>query len=129
MTFKESYAKIQRFISAWFRLVQNIRAKYSVLDCDFNNFDETGFMIGIICPSMIVTRADRRGRGKAVQPGNREWATAIACINSEGWSAPPFLVVQGKNHLAKLVGILRAAHHTIRLLNLRLMAGRTTRRV
>ena len=87
-------------IGAWFRLVENMRAKYGVLDCDFYNFDETGFMMGVICPAMVVTRADRRGRGKAVQPGNREWATAIACINSEGWSVPPFLVVQGKNHLS-----------------------------
>jgi hypothetical protein len=57
-------------------------------------------MMGIISLAMVVTRADRCGRGKAVQPGNREWATAIACINSEGWSVPPFLVVQGKTYLA-----------------------------
>jgi hypothetical protein len=71
-------------ISAWFRLVENIRAKYGILDYDFYNFDETGFIIGVICPGIVVTRADRRGRGKAVQPGNREWATAIAYINGEG---------------------------------------------
>ena len=64
-----------------------------MLDCDFYNFDETGFIIGVICATMVITRADRYGRGKAVQPGNREWATVIACINSEGWSVPPFLVV------------------------------------
>jgi hypothetical protein len=57
-------------------------------------------MMGIITPGMVVTRADRRGRAKGVQPGNREWATAITCINSEGWSIPPFLIVQGVNHLA-----------------------------
>ena len=56
--------------------------------------------MGQICPSMVVTRADRRGRGKAVQPGNREWATAIACVNAEGWSIPPFLIVKGQYHLA-----------------------------
>jgi hypothetical protein len=98
--FQRALCEDSELISAWFRLVENMRAKYGVLDCDFYNFDETGFMMGVICPAMVVTRADRRGRGKAVQPGNREWATAIACINSEGWSVPPFLVVQGKNHLA-----------------------------
>jgi hypothetical protein len=77
-----------------------MRAKYGVLDCDIYNFDETRFMIGVICPGMVVTRADRRGRDKAVQPGNREWATAIACINGESWSILLFLVVQGKNHLS-----------------------------
>jgi hypothetical protein len=98
--FQRALCEDPELIGAWFRLVANIRAKYGVLDCDFYNFDETGFMMGMICPAMVVTRADRRGRGKAVQPGNREWATAIACINGEGWSIPPFLVVQGKNHLS-----------------------------
>ena len=98
--FQRALCEDPELIEGWFRLVENMRAKYGVLDCDFYNFDETGFMMGIICPGMVVTRADRRGRGKAVQPGNREWATAIACINGEGWSVPPFLVVQGKCHLA-----------------------------
>ena len=64
------------------------------------NFDETGFMMGVICASMVVTRSDRRGKGKSIQPGNREWATAIECVNSEGWCLPPFLIVQGVYYLA-----------------------------
>ena len=98
--FQRALCEDPELIGAWFRLVENMRAKYGIVDSDFYNFDETGFMMGIISSAMVVTRADRRGRSKAVQPGNREWATAIACINSEGWSVPPFLVVQGKNHLA-----------------------------
>lgn len=98
--FQRALCEDPELIGAWFRLVESMRAKYGIQDCDFYNFDETGFMMGMICPAMVVTRADRCGRGKAVQPGNREWATAIACINSEGWNVPPFLVVQGKNHLA-----------------------------
>ena len=53
-------------IGAWFKLVYNMRAKYGIHDCDFYNFDETGFMMGVICVSMVVTRADRLGRGKVV---------------------------------------------------------------
>jgi hypothetical protein len=98
--FQRALCEDPELIRAWFRLVQNIRAKYGIQDCDFYNFDETGFMMGIICSAMVVTRADRRGRGKAVQPGNREWATAIVCVNSEGRSVPPFLVVQGKYYLS-----------------------------
>jgi len=49
-----------------------MRAKYGILDYDFYNFDKTGFMIGVIYPTMVITCADRCGRGKAVQPGNRE---------------------------------------------------------
>ncbi len=58
-------------------------------------------MMGVICPSMVVTRTDRRGRGKTVQPGNREWATAIACISGDGFDVPPFLLVKGAYHLTK----------------------------
>ena len=65
---------------------------------DLYNFDETGFMMGVICTSMVVTyipRSDWRVKGKSIQPGgtNREWATAIECVNSEGWCLPPFLNV------------------------------------
>ena len=87
-------------INAWFRLVFNMRAKYGIEDTDFYNFDETGFMMGVICSNMVVTRADRLGRSKKLQPGNREWATAIECISSDGFVLPPFLILQGLNHLA-----------------------------
>lgn len=97
--FQRALCKDFELIGLWFCLIENIRAKYGVLDCDFYNFNEIGFIMGVICPAMVVTCIDRRGRGKAVQPGNREWATAIACINSKGWSVSPFLMVQGKNHL------------------------------
>ena len=74
--------------------------KYSIQDCDFYNFDETGFTMGVICSTTVVTRADRRGRSKQLQPGNCEWATAIECVSSDGFALPPFLIVQGVNHLA-----------------------------
>ncbi len=64
--FQRALCEDPELISAWFRLVENMQAKYGVLDCDFYNFDETGFIMGIISPAMVVTRADRRGRGKAV---------------------------------------------------------------
>jgi hypothetical protein len=98
--FQRALCEDPRLIGGWFQLVENMQAKYGIQDGDFYNFDETGFMMGVISPAMVVTRADRRGRGKAVQPGNREWATAIACINAEGWSVPPFLVVKGAYHLS-----------------------------
>jgi hypothetical protein len=98
--FQRALCEDPGLISNWFRLVQNMRVKYGIQDCDFYNFDETGFMMGVICASMVVTRADRSGRRKAIQPGNREWATAIICVNAEGWNLPPFVLVKGVNHLA-----------------------------
>lgn len=89
-----------KIIGNWFRLLYNIKAKYRIIDDNLYNFDETGFMIGIIAPAMVVTRVDRRGKAKSVQPGNREWATAIECINASGLWIPPFVIVQGAYHLA-----------------------------
>ncbi|EAQ88884.1 hypothetical protein CHGG_05503 [Chaetomium globosum CBS 148.51] len=71
-------------IEPWFRRVANMRAKYGILDCDFYNFDETGFMMDMIRPGMVVTRSDRVGKLKAIQPGHREWATAICSIAGDG---------------------------------------------
>ena len=37
-----------RVITPWFELVANTKAKYGILDDDMYNFDETGFMMGVI---------------------------------------------------------------------------------
>ena len=87
-------------LEAWFHLAHNMRVKYGVEDGDYYNFDETGFMMGMIRSQMVITRSDRVGRPKAVQPGNREWATAICCVAADGYVLPPFLCVQGRYHLA-----------------------------
>jgi hypothetical protein len=87
-------------IQGWFNLVQNIKAKYGILDDDIWNFDETGFMMGQISSVLVVTSSEGRGRAKMVQPGNREWVTVIQGVNSSGWAIPPFIVVAGKHHLA-----------------------------
>jgi hypothetical protein len=87
-------------IGNWFRLLSNMMAKYRIIDDNLYNCDETGFMMGMITASMVVTRADRRGKAKSVQPGNREWATVIECINVNGWCIPPFVIVQAAYHLA-----------------------------
>ncbi|EDO02989.1 hypothetical protein SS1G_05466 [Sclerotinia sclerotiorum 1980 UF-70] len=98
--FQRALCEDPKLIEEWFGLVSNMRAKYGIQDCDFYNFDETGFMMGIICPGMVVTSSERNGRNKAIQLGNREWATAIICGNGEGEIIPPFLIVQGQVHLS-----------------------------
>src|SRR5436853_4193001 len=61
-----------KVISEWFALVRNVKAKYGIVDNDIYNFDETGFMIGIICAGMVVTTSDGCSKAKLAQPGNRE---------------------------------------------------------
>ncbi|SCO92528.1 related to transposase [Fusarium oxysporum] len=87
-------------IRDWFRLVENTIAKYGISLADIYNFDETGFMMGVIASGMVITGVERRGKAKSVQPGNREWVTVIQAINAEGWAIAPFIVVAGQYHLA-----------------------------
>ncbi|KAG6997197.1 hypothetical protein FocnCong_v015293 [Fusarium oxysporum f. sp. conglutinans] len=87
-------------IRGWFRLVQNTIVKYGIRSDDIWNFDETGFMMGLIMAGMAVTGSERQGRPKSVQPGNREWITVIQAINAEGQSIAPFIIGAGKYHLA-----------------------------
>ena len=57
-------------------------------------------MMGQITSSIVVTRSDRRGKAKSVQPGNREQAIVIEYINSSGWCIPLFVIVKGTYHLS-----------------------------
>ena len=87
-------------IRAWFALVQNTIAKYGIQDADIYNFDETGFLMGKISTTTVVTSAERRGKPKAMQPGNREWVTVIQGISALGYIIPPFIIFAGKFHLS-----------------------------
>ncbi|KAF3349016.1 Glycerate kinase [Verticillium dahliae VDG2] len=87
-------------MNAWFRLVQNMVAKYGIQDADMYNFDETGFQMGVIANGMVVTSSERRSNVKMRQPGNREWVTVIQGVGALGFCVPPFIVVSGKYHLS-----------------------------
>ncbi|EGU71712.1 hypothetical protein FOXB_17779 [Fusarium oxysporum f. sp. conglutinans Fo5176] len=87
-------------IRKWFKLVENIIAKYGIHLADIYNFDEVGFLMGMIASGMVVTGSERRARPKSVQPGNREWITVIQAINAEGWAIAPFIIGAGQYHLA-----------------------------
>jgi hypothetical protein len=87
-------------IAAWFKLVEETRQAYGILDTDIYNFDETGFMMGVAATSKVVTRSETVGRATTVQPGNRDWVTTIEYINTSGWMTPPFVILSGKLHQA-----------------------------
>ena len=87
-------------IRDWFRLVQNIIAKYGIQKEDIYNFDETGFQMGVITTAKVITGSERANRPVTLQPGNREWVTVIESIASNGWSLPPMVIFEGKVHIS-----------------------------
>jgi hypothetical protein len=87
-------------ISAWFKLVQETKDKYGVLDDDIYNFDETGFQMGVIGSMKVVTGSERRTRPNLIQPGDREWVTVIQSICAAGYAIPPFIIYKGRVHIS-----------------------------
>lgn len=79
-------------------MVRNTIAQYGILDDDICNFDETGFAMGVANTSKVVTRREYYGWRKVLQPGNREWVTAIKCINQDE-VLPPTIIFKGKSFM------------------------------
>ncbi|KAL1960690.1 hypothetical protein VTO42DRAFT_6520 [Malbranchea cinnamomea] len=84
----------------WFQLVQNTIEKYGILPEDIYNFDEVGFLMGMIETTRVVTGSEKNLRPSLTQSGNREWVTVIQGVNASGWCLPPMFIVKGKNHQA-----------------------------
>ncbi|KAL2885016.1 hypothetical protein HOO65_090311 [Ceratocystis lukuohia] len=87
-------------IRDWFKLVENTIAKYGITRADIYNFDETGFMMGVVASEMVVTGTQRRGKAKIAQSRSRKWASVFQAINAEGWAIAPFIMLAGQYHLA-----------------------------
>ena len=76
--------------------MQHTILQYGINSDDIYNFDETGFAMGLTATAKVVTRAEYYGRRSLLQPGNREWVTAIECMNASGWALPPCIIFKGK---------------------------------
>ncbi|CAE7221476.1 DDE 1 domain containing protein [Pyrenophora teres f. teres] len=72
---------------------------YDIATENTYNTDEKGFMLGITARSKrVFTRAiwEQNERRAAIQDGNREWISVIACICGDGSSLPPGIIYEGK---------------------------------
>ena len=88
-----------RLLRDWFQLVHNTQAKYGIAQEDIYNFDETGFQMGVISTAKVIS-GSQRARPVSIQPGNREWVTAIECVRATGESIPLMIIFKGKMHLS-----------------------------
>ena len=46
--------------------------QYGIVDDDIYNFDETGFAMGVVATTKVISRREETGKSRPVQPGNRE---------------------------------------------------------
>jgi hypothetical protein len=89
-----------RSLRVWFESVRRVVEENGILAEDIYNFDETGFAMGLISAQKVVTRAEYYSRRSILQPGNREWVTAIEAICADGYSLPPCVIFAGKVYIA-----------------------------
>ncbi|OQD74715.1 hypothetical protein PENANT_c169G06617 [Penicillium antarcticum] len=99
--YERALSEDPRVILPWFKLVEHTIKKYGITSDDINNFDESGFAMGVNSTQRIITSAEYHGRRGVLQPGNREWVTVIECIGANGVALPPYIIFKGK-------GLLRA---------------------
>ena len=87
-------------IREWFTTVQRVIDENGIQPEDIYNFDEIGFAMGLISTQKAVTRAEYYSRRSILQPGNREWVTAIETICADSYSLPPCVIFKGKVAIA-----------------------------
>ncbi|EED19603.1 pogo transposable element, putative [Talaromyces stipitatus ATCC 10500] len=88
----------RKVIQPCFELVRTTIAEYGIDSSDIYNFDETGFAMGLIKSAKVIIGAETTNKEAFVlQPGKREWVTAIEAVNSTGWHLPPYIIFKGKH--------------------------------
>jgi hypothetical protein len=82
----------------YFELLHGKMREYDVEPRNTYNMDEKGFFVGITTRSKrVFSKAiwQAKLRTAAIQDGNREWVTLIACVCADGEALPPALVYSG----------------------------------
>ncbi|EED15738.1 hypothetical protein TSTA_051750 [Talaromyces stipitatus ATCC 10500] len=54
--------------------------------------------MGLCATAKVITGSGRYARPKLLQPGNREWVTAIEATNSTGWVLPSYIIFKAKQY-------------------------------
>ena len=72
--------------------------EYDVDKRNMYNMDEKGIFVGRTNRSKRAfskASLDKKERTAALQDGNREWVTLLACVCASGEALPPALIYQG----------------------------------
>jgi hypothetical protein len=88
-----------KIIREHFDRVRDTIQEYGILPEDIYNFDETGFAMGLCSTAKVITGSDRYSRPYLLQPGNREWVTAIESVNAMGWALPSYIIFKAKAYI------------------------------
>jgi hypothetical protein len=83
-----------------FKEFKRCKDHWHILDEDIYNFDETGYMIGVVSGSLVIVPLDCE-TVYVDDPANRELVTSTECISASGHHVPPMIIFKGAYHLRK----------------------------
>jgi hypothetical protein len=87
-------------ISAWFKLMEDTKAKYGVHDNNMHNFNKTGFQMGVIGSMKAVTGAERRAWPQLSQSGSCKWVKVIQSVCITGYATLLFIIYKERVHIS-----------------------------
>jgi hypothetical protein len=113
----DSYKKY----NLYFELLHGKIQEYNVEPRNTYNMDEKGFFVGITTRSKrVFSKAiwHAKLRTAAIQDGNMEWITLLACVCGDGEALPPALIYEGKAGLQlSWVDDVEAGKHEVFIAN------------
>jgi DDE superfamily endonuclease len=97
---KRRASHIKEKMEDHFKEFRRCKEHWHILDEDIYNFDETGYLIGVVSGSFVIVPIGC----EAVyvdDPANRELVTSTECISAGGHHVPPMIIFKGAYHLRK----------------------------
>ena len=64
--YKRAKCEDPKIIQEWFSLVRNTVAKYGILEQDIYNFNEAGFVMGVIATAKVVISLEAKSHLKTI---------------------------------------------------------------
>ncbi|EDN02167.1 predicted protein [Histoplasma mississippiense (nom. inval.)] len=95
---KRKIADNSTYFKHYFDLLQEKITKYNIEPANIYNFDEKGFLLGLIHTLKRIVSISSLKSGHTIdasQDGSREFITLLISICADGTSLPPALIYQG----------------------------------
>jgi hypothetical protein len=87
-------------IRSWFTKYQAVIDERGIQPGDISNVDETGFRVGVGRGHKVITK-DKTRKIYIPDVDDRQQVTVVECIQADGTSIPPMVILAGKTHLQK----------------------------
>ena len=95
---KRAKAASNEVLSNWLKNFEDLRTEYSVDPKDIYNIDEKGFILGSADRARVLVRSPNRQTDQQRRAaGNRDFATVVEAVSTDGFWVPSLVITRGEN--------------------------------